>query len=196
MDPGLVEGWDFPGGEDRPFTIGVWAFPTLLKPEPQAILATKEGMELGFVDHGVVYFRVGDTELRLLEGLPTHRWYHITVRQNESGLQLRVRTHATDFSGIDVDVQAIAKVSLTSQKTALVIASCGDQKNHFNGKLSDPCIFDRWLDDTECESLANDVSGDKILKSALAAWDFSKDRSGKILISIGTGSKNLSLIHI
>ena len=193
---GLVEDWAFPGGEDSPFTIGVWAFPTLLKPEPQSILATKDGLELGFVDHGVVYFRVGGTELRLLEGLPTHRWYHITVRHNESGLQLRVRTHATDLSGIDVDVQAEAKASLTSQKTALVIASCGDQKNHFNGKLSDPCIFDRWLDDTDCESLANDVSGDKILKSALAAWDFSKDRSGKMLISIGKGSEDGVLVQL
>ncbi|XXK32537.1 N,N-dimethylformamidase beta subunit family domain-containing protein [Rhodobacteraceae bacterium nBUS_24] len=193
---GLVEDWNFPGGEDSPFTIGVWAFPTLLKPEPQAILATEDGLELGFVDHGVVYFRVGDTELRSLEGLPTHRWYHITVRQNESGLQLWVRTHATDLSGIDVDVQAAAKVSLTSHKTALVIASCGDKKNHFNGKLSDPCIFDRWLDDTDCESLANDVSGGKILKSALAAWDFSKDRSGKTLISIGTGFEDGILVQL
>lgn len=193
---GLVEDCAFPGGEDSPFTIGVWAFPTLLKPEPQAILATEVGLELGFVDHGVVYFKVGDTELRLLEGLPTHRWYHITVRHNESGLQLRVRTHATDLSGIDVDVQVAAKASLTSQKTALVIASCGNQKNHFNGKLSDPCIFDRWLDDTDCESLANDVSGNKILKSALAAWDFSKDRSGKMLISIGKDSKDGILVQL
>ena len=91
---GLVEDWDFAGGEDSSFTIGVWAFPTLLKPEPQAILATEDGLELGFVDHGVVYFRVGTTKLRLPEGLPTHRWYHITVRQNESGLPVSY-THLT-----------------------------------------------------------------------------------------------------
>ena len=51
---GLVENWTFSGGEDSHFTIGIWAFPTLLKPEPQSILATKDGLELGFVDHGVL----------------------------------------------------------------------------------------------------------------------------------------------
>ena len=49
--------------------------------------------------------------------------------------------------------------------------------DHFNGKISDPCIFDDWLDDKECSLLENDISGEKIMKSAKFAWDFGQDIS-------------------
>ena len=175
------------------FTIGVWIFPTLSKAENQPVLSDRDvvgnGFEVGLTEHGRPYFMSGEIRIVSKIALPVHRWYHLTVRMNNGALELRAKSHHRDLSGFDDKTFCLQTIEVVPSGGNLFFATNKINNDHFNGKISDPCVFDIWLDDGKCDLLANDVSGEKILKSAMFAWDFGQDISTQAVKDM-TGNGN------
>ena len=191
-----VEGWDSQSLTGD-FTIGVWIFPTLKKTENQPVLSDRDvdgnGFEIGLTKNGKPYFMLGKIRVVSKVALPIYRWYHLTVRLRNNSLELRAKSHFRDLSCFDDKTFCLQKVEAIPSSNNLFFAINKISNDHFNGKISDPCIFDVWLDDKECSLLENDISGEKIMKSAKFAWDFGRDISTQTVKDM-TGKGNHGML--
>ena len=56
--------------------------------------------------------------------------------------------------------------------------------DHFNGKLENPCVFNRALTDNELDALLRGVDPAQIGDALVAAWDFGRDFSSAMVTDV------------
>jgi N,N-dimethylformamidase len=135
------------------------------------------------------YFASGEVRVLGKSALTTHRWYHLTVRLRNGALGMGAVSHHKDLGCHDKKTESTDPIAVIPSTGPLFFATNSAKNNHFNGKISDPCVFDFWLDDTECDLLKNDISGAEMLQFANFAWGFGQDIPSQVVRGM-TGSGN------
>ncbi|GLZ41360.1 N,N-dimethylformamidase beta subunit family domain-containing protein [Actinokineospora sp. NBRC 105648] len=179
---------------DGAVTFAVWVWPTAL-PEGRAGLLTQAGVaELVLDADGRVGFTAhtgqGAVTVTASAPLRVRRWYLLTGSYSERGVRLEVRPGAPlgDERPATVVVSP-ARGDLSTSDAPLVFAARSVDRvvtDHYDGKLSAPCVFDRALDAAQVTELAADTTG-AWHRGARAQWDLAQDIGGDRLLDLVDG---------
>ena len=171
-------------------TLLAWVYPTLSKHGHQAILSKwspkdNSGYSLFVGKNGGLSFRLGDERgnavvVRMNEPLLCKRWQFVAATYNaekrEACLSRKLQKYDLT-QGVQCAVTKNCRLGAVGQASVpFLIAASMDQSgvgNFFNGKISDPAVFDRALQVEEIEWLFEKGCPEIIDEGLVAAWDFS-----------------------
>lgn len=168
-------------------TAGFWAWPTLINDKAQSLIAAG-GQHLGWrvcLKHGHVVLEIDGIEfLRSNVQLSPHHWYHIAVGFSsllrESFVEIFCSDRWPGFPSADL-VRGPAPVSLSLVHSALLVgAAPGGESgpwhvDHFNGKIENPWLFNRLLDDATIVELRDPAVVPASREGCFGDWNFGCD---------------------
>lgn len=186
-------------GADGSFSLHLWLQATLPEKPRQVLLAT--GRWCLVLVAGRLALELGGQPIVMLDqAVKRHVWYHVCVACDGTAGKVRLRLvplASTDTTLGEERTAPTAGVQADSATNDVLIGAewrrengelqPGVATNFYNGKIENPSVYARALDDSEFEALAKGTEPNAVA-GLVAAWDFSRQIATRTIEDISTSA--------
>ena len=185
------------------FSFQTWIYPTTPEFGLQGLVtkwSSSDGSGYGiFVDEkGSLAVCIGngnskDTWVSSGKTLRSRTWYFVSVVYDSEKGEVRlyqepITMWPRDESRI-VTSQSVNVSKTTENELSLIMAGHWEKEEsgksiiggYYNGKIDNPCLFNRALNEDEVELLRNGTSPNELGKGVVGAWNFARDFSSAVV---------------
>ena len=186
-------------GADGSFSVHLWMQPTTPE-KPRQVLLSTGGWCLVLVDGRLTLEHGGQPTVALEQAVKRHVWYRVCVTCDGAAGQVSLRLLPLATTAAELgEAQSAPVGGMRAEPIAddvLIgaewlrergVVQPGIAANFYNGKIENPSVFERVLDQYEFDALA-DSAEPSAIPGLVAAWDFSRQIDTRTVEDISTNA--------